>query len=123
MLIEGTSNLHIFLLILYFKFLQGFTCIAPSVLEDIYKTQIIKARPPRKTGIPFWHHFGFNIGSLHGSGSSSYLYLEPCSSSSQQNPQQQQQNQQHLGSNVLFNSHSSNYIDEMMKITSDITHI
>ncbi|CAH1970710.1 unnamed protein product [Acanthoscelides obtectus] len=37
---------------------QGFTYIAPSVLEDIYKPSIMKARSPRKVGTPFRHHFG-----------------------------------------------------------------
>jgi hypothetical protein len=31
-----------------FQFLQGFTYVAPSVLEEMYKPQVVKARSPRK---------------------------------------------------------------------------
>ncbi|XP_025836202.1 ribosomal protein S6 kinase beta-1-like isoform X1 [Agrilus planipennis] len=53
---------------------QGFTYIAPSVLEDMYKPHIVKARSPRKPGstplrhqpVPFHHPFqnSHHIGSM-----------------------------------------------------------
>ncbi|XP_017775402.1 PREDICTED: ribosomal protein S6 kinase beta-2 isoform X2 [Nicrophorus vespilloides] len=39
---------------------QGFTYIAPSVLESMYRPQVPRARSPRKN-TPLRHHFGLNL--------------------------------------------------------------
>lgn len=86
-----------------FTFLQGFTYIAPSVLEDIYKPQIGRSRSPRKSGsTPLRHHFGLNIHhNVHHLG-----HLGP--------------HQSNLG---LLNQHALNCDpDEMMEISSVLPH-
>lgn len=77
--------------------------MAPSVLEDMYKSQIVKARSPRKFGTtPRAHHFG-HVGHHQGLlGNSSLNQLGPHSSN--------------LG-HYTFN-HPNNFTDEMMEIST-----
>lgn len=42
---------------------QGFTYVAPSVLEDMYKSHIVKARSPRKFGSTPRIHFNQGLGN------------------------------------------------------------
>lgn len=60
---------------------QGFTYIAPSVLEDMYKPSLYKSRSPRKLGpsTPLRNHFGLNMGlnqisHLDSSVSNNHMY-------------------------------------------------
>lgn len=82
------------MLILSLFFLQGFTYVAPSVLEDIYKSQIVKARSPRKFGSMPRTPFGLMVQS------------------------------QGLNLSVQQQSiHSNNYSDEMMEVSSGLPHV
>ncbi|ERL83490.1 hypothetical protein D910_01698 [Dendroctonus ponderosae] len=52
---------------------EGFTYVAPSILEDLYKPSILKSRSPRKLGSSSYrvptHPFGFNLPSFGPSSS------------------------------------------------------
>ncbi|XP_050314218.1 ribosomal protein S6 kinase beta-2-like [Anthonomus grandis grandis] len=62
---------------------EGFTFVAPSILEEIYKPSISKSRSPRKLGSSYRQHpLGFNMPNLP---SSSHLhhpnvpsFIDPC---------------------------------------------
>ncbi|KRT85783.1 protein kinase [Oryctes borbonicus] len=99
---------------------QGFTYIAPSVLEDMYKPHL-KSRSPRKMcGTPH-RHFGLNLppNNLHqyhhGAPVASHHHaLAGLSSAHHQNAAYHYNLQNHpLG----------NYPDEMMEISTGLPHV
>lgn len=90
---------------------QGFTYVAPSVLEEMARPRVVKARSPRKpftpnTGGPFsprniHNPFNFTNGADSSSSSGQYEQMDtsnstPVSNSQQQTPQERRlQQQQH----------------------------
>lgn len=85
--------------------------MAPSVLEDMYKSQIVKARSPRKFGTtPRTSHFGHvaihNQGLLGNSSGSSIINQLGAHSS-----------HHHVGHFAI--SHPNNFTpDEMMEVST-----
>lgn len=83
--------------------------MAPSVLEDMYKSQIIKSRSPRKFGTTPRTHFGHLVhglgnsssGSSGGGGGGIGGNIGPHSS--------------HLG-HFNYAAHPNNFSEEMMEI-------
>ncbi|XP_023310898.1 ribosomal protein S6 kinase beta-1-like [Anoplophora glabripennis] len=97
---------------------QGFTYIAPSVLEEIYKPQIIKARSPRKTGTPFRHHFGLSIESTQGNS------LDPHCSYLGGMHHMAHHNIGAFGVQHTNHPHTNNFNnDEMMEVSSGVPHV
>lgn len=76
--------------------------MAPSVLEDMYKSQIVKARSPRKFGTTPRTNFGHVVHNQGLVGNSSVNQLGPHSS-----------NLGHYNYN-----HPNNFGDEMMEIST-----
>lgn len=95
--------------------LQGFTYVAPSVLEDMYKSQIVKARSPRKFGSMPRTPFGLMVQNQ--TVAHNLNQLDPHSSNL---------GQLNMGLNYSVQQqpiHSSNYSDEMMEVSTGLPHV
>ncbi|XP_065167305.1 ribosomal protein S6 kinase beta-2-like [Atheta coriaria] len=112
---------------------QGFTYIAPSVLEDMYKSQIVKSRSPRKNHpTPLRHHFGLGMGGVMGSSLQYRTHPQhqqaPTHHYHHPSYQQQQQQQQPGVAPFLPNHHlhphaqAPQQADEMMEVSSGLPH-
>lgn len=83
----------------FIYFWQGFTYVAPSVLEEMARPSVVKARSPRKpftpnSGGPFsprslQNPFNFTNGADSSSSSSQYEQMDTSNCTSTSNSQQQ----------------------------------
>lgn len=96
--------------------MQGFTYIAPSVLENMYKPPHLKPRSPRKLCNTPLRHFGLNLPNhSHSSGHHSGHHLDPHVHIAN--------NPFHYNLQNNLQNHQLSYTDEMMEIVTGLPHV